>query len=155
MLGCPLPPLFYMAPPTYKLAWGYRPCYDAAGQPQDKKISELLLKFRQNHHFGDFLVATLAIYRLLDMCTLKQRPEMKRLSQDAWYWNVALLLLLKCMHTTIIKVNLKVHKNSQATKMNLHQWQLIAIIAIYEGRRQQSCSSSTSLFYGNCCLRDH
>ena len=25
------------------------------------------------------------------------------------------------------------HKNSQATKMNLHQWQLIAIIAIYEG----------------------
>ena len=36
------------------------------------------------------------------------------------------------MHT-IIRVNLKVHKNSQATKMNLHQWQLIAIIAIYEG----------------------
>ena len=49
------------------------------------------------------------------------------------------------MHT-IIRVNLKVHKNSQATKMNLHQWQLIAIIAIYEGGSSRVAAAAQAFF---------
>ena len=50
------------------------------------------------------------------------------------------------MHT-IIRVNLKVHKNSQATKMNLHQWQLIAIIAIYEGGSSRVAAAAAQAFF--------